>query len=110
MYNLYGKIELLCKERNIKTSDLANALGLNKSMFCDLRTGRKNTLSLEKLILIADYFEISLDELVGRKKRTPAEESAEVMEIMELIKGMTSEQQALFLNLAEQLILRDSTK
>lgn len=96
MCNLYGKIELLCKQRNIKVADLARFTNLNKSMFSDLKNGRKNTLNIEALIKIADYFDISLDELVGRQKRTPAGESAEVKEIMKLIKGMTSEQQALF--------------
>ena len=107
MCNLYRNIELLCKSRNIKVADLSRFTGLNKSMFSDLKNGKKSTINIEALIKIADYFNVSLDYLVDRKKASTAN-TAEAKKIMKLIREMTSEQQALFLSLAEQLILRDS--
>ena len=85
MCNLYRNIELLCKSRNIKVADLSRFTGLNKSMFSDLKNGKKSTINIEALIKIADYFNVSLDYLVGRKKASTAE-AAEAKKIMKLIK------------------------
>lgn len=109
MCDLYQKIELLCKNKGIKIAELARSIGQNKSMFTDLKTGRKSSLNIAALIQIADFFDISLDELVGRKKRTPDAEASEVQnEIIKLFVSMTEEQQNLFYSLAQQLILRGS--
>lgn len=109
MCDLYRKIELLCKQNNIKIAELARAIGQNKSMFTDLKTGRKKSFNIEVLISISDYFDISLDELVGRKRKTPDAETSEVVEkIIGLFNIMSEEQKALYLSLAEQLILQGS--
>ena len=107
MCDLYTKIEKLCKKRKIKISDLSRKTGITKTCFSDLKNNRSKSISIDKLIIIADYFDVSLDDLVGRKKASTAE-TAEAEKIMELIREMTSEQQALFCSLAEQLILRNS--
>lgn len=109
MCDLYRKIELLCQRKNIKFAELARETGLNKTLFSELKNGRTKTLSLEKLIIIADYFDISLDDLVGRKRKTPDAETSEVVEkILGLFNLMSEEQKALYLSLAEQLILQGS--
>lgn len=109
MCDLYQKIELLCKSKGVKIADLSRETGTTKSNFSDLKSGKIKSLSLDKLIKIADYFDISLDELVGRKKRTPDAEASEVQnEIIKLFASMTEEQQNLFFALAQQLILRGS--
>ena len=109
MCDLYQKIELLCQEKGIKIADLSRETGTTKSNFSDLKSGKIKSLSLDKLIKIADYFEISLDDLVGRKKITPDDKSSEVIkEIVKLFSVMSAEQQALYLSLAQQLILQGS--
>lgn len=109
MCDLYENIDALCKTHNICAAELARQIGQNNSMFTDLKTGRKKTLSIDVLILIADYFKISLDDLVGRKKITPDDKSSEVIkEIIKLFSVMSAEQQALYLSLAQQLILQGS--
>lgn len=109
MCNLYRKIELLCQSKNIKIADLSRDTEINKTLFSDLKRQKTKTLSLEKLIIIADYFDISLDELVGRKRKTPDAKTSEVVEkIIELFDVMSEEQKALYLSLAEQLILQGS--
>ena len=61
---------------------------------------------MDKLIIIADYFEISLDDLVGRKRKTPDDKSSEVIDkIMKLLSAMTPEQRSAFVQTAEALIL-----
>ena len=109
MCDLYGKIELLCKNKGIKIAELSRETEINKTLFSDLKREKTKSLSLDKLIKIADYFEVSLDDLVGRKKITPDDKSSEVIkEIIKLFSVMSAEQQALYLSLAQQLILQGS--
>ena len=109
MCDLYQKIELLCQEKGIKIADLSRETGTTKSNFSDLKSGKIKSLSLDKLIKIADYFEISLDELVGRKRKTPDDKSSEVIDkIMKLMEAMTPEQRVAFVQTAEALILPSS--
>lgn len=105
MLNLYNQIESLCKSRNIKMADLARLTDLSKNNFSDLKHGRKETLSIDKLIKISDYFEISLDELVGRKKEAPSPERDEAVgKVTDLFNQMTEEQKDFFLRLLEQTV------
>lgn len=109
MCSLYENIDALCKRNNICAAELARQIGQNNSMFTDLKTGRKKTLSIDVLILIADYFEVSLDDLVGRKRKTSDEKTSEVIDkIMKLLSAMTPEQKAAFVQTAEALILPNS--
>lgn len=109
MCNLYRRIEQLCQDKGMKFADLSRATGINKTVFSELKNGRTKFLSLDRLVIIADYFDISLDELVGRKRKTPDTETSEVVEkIIGLFNIMSEEQKALYLSLAEQLILQDS--
>lgn len=104
---LFEKIEALCNERGIKVATLAKDTGLSKTLFSDLKHGKSKSLSLDKLIIIADYFDISLDELVGRKKRTPTTKAVEAEnEIIDLFKSMDKKKRELFIALAKELILQ----
>jgi len=67
----------LRKERGIRQTALAEELGVTQQMISGYEKGIA-TPTLELLIQIADFFEISLDELVGREvcpsvKKTPEE-------------------------------------
>jgi len=52
-------------ERNIKQSDLGEAVGLTYTAVSDIERGRRTT-TLEKLVALADYFDVSVDYLIGR--------------------------------------------
>lgn len=104
MCDLYTKIELLCQSKNIKIADLARETEINKTLFSDLKRQKSKSLSLEKLIIIADYFDISLDDLVGRKRKAPDTEMSEVdCKIMERVALMSDSQKELYLRLIEEL-------
>ena len=106
MCDLYQKIELLCQEKGVTVAELARETGLNKTVFSELKSGRSKTLSMDKLIIVADYFDISIDELVGRKRKTPDDKSSEVVDkIIKLMSAMTEEQKTAFVRTAEALIL-----
>lgn len=111
MSNLYDKIESLCAEHNITISVMASSLGISRGKFSDLKQGRLKSFSLGTLISIADYFDISLDELVGRTKRAPTAEAAEAeSEIYQLFNAMDPKKQELFINLAQELILQGKSE
>lgn len=56
---------MLRMERNIKQSDLGEAVGLTYTAVSDIERGRRTT-TLEKLVALADYFDVSIDYLIGR--------------------------------------------
>ena len=70
MSELYSKIESLCASKGIKVSHLCAAVGTRSGMLSDLKMGRKQTLSVELIAKIADYFGVSVDYLIGKE---PAE-------------------------------------
>lgn len=63
---LYERLEFLCKYTDRTPADVCRAIGASKSLFTDLKTGRKSSVSLETAVKLADYFQISLDFLAGR--------------------------------------------
>ncbi len=105
MCELYKNIEALCERCGIKIADLSRETNLSKSLFSDLKREKTKYLSVEKLIIVADYFDVSLDDLVSRKRKTSDTEVSEVdKKIFERLNAMSDEQKDLFLNLSEQLI------
>jgi transcriptional regulator with XRE-family HTH domain len=59
------RLKELRKEKNISQAVLADGLNITKTQISDLENG-KTTTSIEKLVALADYFEVSVDFLVGR--------------------------------------------
>ena len=60
---MYKYFEKLLEIRNVRAADVAKATGLPKSMFSEWKNGRSNP-KVDKLLLIADYFGVSIDYLV----------------------------------------------
>ncbi|WIV12155.1 helix-turn-helix transcriptional regulator [Proteiniborus sp. MB09-C3] len=59
------RIKTLRIERNIKQSELGEIVGLTYTAISDIERGRRTT-TMEKLDALADYFEVSVDYLMGR--------------------------------------------
>lgn len=55
------------KSKKLTQQEVADFIGNKCNTISDWETG-KNEPSLEKLIVLADFFEVSLDWLVGRDK------------------------------------------
>lgn len=53
--------------RGVSGKDIARGTGLSEAAISNYRTGKKEP-QMTSLCLLADYLEISLDELVGRKE------------------------------------------
>ena len=63
------KLEIVRKlreEKKLSQEDIATLLNTTKQQYYRYETGRRE-IPLHHLITLADYFEVSLDILVGRK-------------------------------------------
>lgn len=68
MSNLYNRIEALCAARGITITKMCRESGASRSALGDLNSGRSETLSTKTLSLIADYFGVTIDDVLGIKK------------------------------------------
>lgn len=62
---LATKIKRLCKHKNLTVKSLLNACNLNNIFIYDIEK-RGKIPSVEKIELIADYLDVSVDYLLGR--------------------------------------------
>lgn len=60
-----GRLLCLRKQNNTTQSDLASIIGLNRTAITRMECGDRAP-SVEVLCALADYFDVSLDYLVGR--------------------------------------------
>lgn len=60
-----SRIKSLRAEKGVSQSALASFLGVTKTQISDIENAKTLT-SIERLIALADYFDVSLDYLVGR--------------------------------------------
>jgi transcriptional regulator with XRE-family HTH domain len=59
------RLRLLRKARNLSLKDVADSIGSLKSTIGNLERGTKAP-SIDMLLTLADFFDVSLDYLVGR--------------------------------------------
>lgn len=76
-------IDQLCLEKGIKGSKLCDDIGISRSTLTELRKGRAKTLSIKNANKIADYFNVSVEYLLGtnEQKEIPADKGSEDMDI-----------------------------
>ena len=65
MANLYKRIRILRKEKNLKQEEAAKMLNLSISSYCRYERGEREP-DAPVLWRMADLFEVSIDYLVGR--------------------------------------------
>lgn len=102
MGNLYNRIEELCAKQGVSAYRLCKDIGIRGSVLSDLRTGRKQGLSSKTLTLIAEYFGVSVDYLLGKEDKeeaaTPKDDrSAKEAQAMELFSRLSPEEQEIVL-------------
>ncbi len=62
---IVDSIKKLCKDKNITVSQLEKEIGLSQGL---VSKWMNTTPSLDKIVDIADYFHVSIDEVVGYKQ------------------------------------------
>lgn len=82
MYTLYESIKSLCDQAGVTGGKMCVDLKISKSTMTDLKTGRRSGISLETAQKIADYFEVSVDRVLGSepKEKSPVPNSTELTE------------------------------
>lgn len=60
------RVKKLRKERKLSQQELATALGLTQTTISGIESGLRTT-TIEKLILLAKFFNVSTDYLLGLK-------------------------------------------
>lgn len=75
MATIIETIDRLCEERGIKGSKLCDDLGISRSTLTELRKGRAKSLNIKKATLIANYFDVPVEYLLGEAsgEQTPPE-------------------------------------
>ena len=61
------KLKELRKLNNLSMDKLGKEINMSSGEISDIENGKKKDPRISTLIRIADYFNISLDELIGRK-------------------------------------------
>lgn len=76
-------IDQLCLEKGIKGSKLCDDIGISRSTLTELRKGRAKTLSIKNANKIADYFNVSVEYLLGtnEQKEIPTDGDSEEIDI-----------------------------
>ena len=95
--------------RQLTIQQLADILELSPQMIKSIENGTRGT-TIENLIKIADIFNMTLDELVGRniselKFCSPENEDNNIIELQALCSTLNAEQTALVLNFVKNLIV-----
>ena len=60
----------LMEEKGITAYKISKETGISVSLFSKWKKNPTSEISSNKLCLIADYLNVSIDELIGRKPRT----------------------------------------
>lgn len=63
-----GRIRELRNMKNLSQTDIAKLIGVTKTQISDLENAKTST-TIEKAVVLADYFDVSLDYLVGRSDK-----------------------------------------
>lgn len=68
MSEMYERILALCRQRGIKPGRVCADTGLSRGMMTDLKMGRTKELSAKNTKIIADYFGVTADYLLGKEQ------------------------------------------
>ncbi len=63
---VFERIRALREDHDKKQTELAEYLGIQQNTYSDYETG-KITVPIDALIKLADYYQVTLDYLVGRE-------------------------------------------
>lgn len=91
-----NRIRDLREDRDLRQVDVARATGIDQKTLSNYETGRTRPDS-EALIRLADFFDVSIDYLVGRamgRPRTPAEIVREIDHIQRELEALKTSLQA----------------
>lgn len=99
MSALYKVLVDLCAEHGITPYRMCKDTGIQPSVMTDLKMGRRQTVKAETAAKIANYFNVSVEYLIGQepKEKAPTvevddERSAKRKMLFDLFNSMTDEE------------------
>ena len=95
----YENFEKLCKINNVKPGTVSKATGISTATLTSWKQG-KYTPKQDKLALIAEFFDVSLDYLMtGEENPISDDMVSEHIELISLYESLTQEQKDHVLNM-----------
>jgi len=97
------------KKQGLRQIDVAEGIGITFQTYSSYETGKSNPTP-EMLWRLADYFDVSVDELLGRTSAPQLFENSRIErpEILELYDELTPQQQENLLNYARGMAVSNS--
>ncbi len=83
------RLKNLREKRKVKQLELANLLGISAAQYSRLEN-QLSILSIDQAIILADYFNVSLDYLVGRAEPKDKYVSIRCDEYNQLVKNLNN--------------------
>ncbi len=78
MTDVYVRISMLCRERNITITDMCKACAIPRAGLTDYKMGRIKSLSAKTLSKIAEYFSVTVEYLMSGEDAANTEENLKV--------------------------------
>ena len=101
--DIVQKIRFLCQQQGITVAELERRIGLSNGQ---ITKWRRQVPGINKVQLVADYFDVSVDYLLGREKdEYSGEQEDEEIRIMHRgVKNMTKEDREKALKMFETFV------
>lgn len=107
-----ANIKRLREDRGIKQSEIADLVGMHRSNYSKIENGQRE-ISLAAVDKIADFFNISIDELIHMGQDIPKEISLEdktTVEQVKLIQELDQEEKSMVFKMIETFLTKKKFK
>ena len=104
-----NRLKELRLKKGVLQSDVAEYIGVNNSTYAYYERGTHNPTP-ETLCKLADFFGVTVDELLGRTPQLFDDARVERPEIMELYELMTPQQKSNLINYARGMLAASATE
>ena len=102
MQILLERIDCECSKKGIVRSKALMDSGVGKDFAVNIQKGSKP--SIEKIQLLADYFDVTTDYLLGRDPKEHSMLSPNQQKVLDLYNSLSPEQQANFERLLDSVL------
>ena len=102
-------LKIFRKERGLTQTQVADAVGIGRQAYAYYEKGEREP-STETLCKLADFFGVTVDELLGRTPQLFDDARVERPEIMELYELMTPQQKSNLINYARGMLAASATE
>lgn len=106
MLALYERIDKLCKDNGTNITQMCKEAGVQRSALSDFKSGKNKTISFANLQKIADYFNMTVDELVNGETSAEQKKGEITFDdftyaMYDHAKDLTEEEKKMLLEMAE---------